>query len=162
MEFRATADQRLIQIKEAGRAAVPDDRAETNALLKVARQLGCFDMFGGALVSLVKVSKPDQVRRQTHELTRALHPFGAEYGNVGRELQQSVDPDGWNRTGDILADNLSIDVATQSRIDRAISTVGCSGEIVVPIVGELAAQVELLTNDLSRESDGLGLFLEWA
>ena len=158
------ADQRLVETKEAGRAAavVLNELVKTDTLLKEARQLGYFDMVGGALVSLMKVNKLDQVRRQTHELTRALHQFSAEYEDIGRVLQQSVDLDGWNRIGEILFDNIFTDVATQSRIDRAIITVERLGEIVVPIIDELTAQVASLNTDLTRESDALRLFLERA
>ena len=158
------ADQRLVETKEAGRAAavVLNELVKTDTLLKEARQLGYFDMVGGALVSLMKVNKLDQVRRQTHELTRALHQFSAEYEDIGRVLQQSVDLDGWNRIGEILFDNIFTDVATQSRIDRAIITVERLGEIVVPIIDELTAQGASLNTDLTRESDALRLFLERA
>ena len=73
-----------------------------------------------------------------------------------------VDLDGWNRIGEILFDNIFTDMATQSRIDRAISTVERLGKTFVPVVDELAAQVNLLTTDLTRESDALRLFLERA
>ena len=135
---------------------------KTDMLLREARQLGYSDMVGGALVSLMKVNKLDQVRRQTHELTRTLRLFSAEYEDIGRVLQHSVDLDGWNRIGEILFDNIFTDVATQSRIDRAIHTVERLGEIVVPIVDELTEQVDLLTTDLTRESDALRSFLERA
>ena len=158
------ADQRLVETKEVGRAAIAvlNELEKTDMLLREARQLGYSDMVGGALVSLMKVNKLDQVRRQTHELTRTLRLFSAEYEDIGRVLQHSVDLDGWNRIGEVLFDNIFTDVATQSRIDRAIHTVERLGEIVVPIVDELTEQVDLLTTDLTRESDALRSFLERA
>lgn len=119
-------------------------------------------MVGGALVSLVKVNKLDQVRRQTHELTRALYLFSTEYEDIGRVLQHSIDLDGWNRVGELLFDNIFTDIATQSRIDQAIITVERLGNTFVPIVDELALQADLLTNELTQESDALRLFLERA
>ena len=55
------ANLRLSETKEAGRAAaaVLNELAKTDTLLKAARQLGYFDLLGGALVSLMKVNKLD-------------------------------------------------------------------------------------------------------
>ena len=156
------ADRLLIETSEAGRAglAVPNQLTKTHNLLLEARQLGYFDMFGGAFVSLIKLDKLDQVRQQTHALTKALQQFSSEYADVGRTLHHTVDLDGWSRVGEILFDNIFTDMATQSRIDRAIATTEALRQTLVPLVNELTRQISSLTHSLTDKADALRTFLE--
>jgi hypothetical protein len=158
------ADRLLIETNEASGAAsaVLNQLTKTHNMLLEARQLGYFDMFGGALTSLIKLDKLDQVRRQTHELTKALNQFSSEYADVGRTLRHTIDLDGWSRAGEVLFDNIFTDMDTQSRIDRAISTIEGLQHTFVPIVGELAQQSGSLTHSLANKADALRAFLERA
>lgn len=158
------ADRLLVETAEAGRAglAVLDQVAKTHALLKEAQRLGYFDMFGGAITSIIKLNRLDQVRQQTHELTEALQQFSSEYGDVGRTLEHTVDLDGWSRAGEILFDNIFTDIATQSRIDRAIASTEALQQTFVPIADELAQQISSLTHSLTDKGDALRAFLERA
>ena len=158
------ADRLLIETSEAGRAglAVLDRVSKTHALLKEAQRLGYFDMFGGAFTSMIKHNKLDQVRQQTQELTKALQEFSSEYADVGRTLEHTIDLDGWNRAGEILFDNIFTDLATQSRIDQAISTVEGLQQTFAPTVDELTQQIGSLTDSLANKADALQAFLEQA
>lgn len=158
------ADRLLIETNEANEAAsaVSNQLTKTHNLLLEARQLGYFDMFGGALTSLIKLNKLDQVRRQTHELTKALNQFSSEYADVGRTLRHTIDLDGWSRAGEVLFDNIFMDMDTQSRIDRAISTIEGLQHTFVPIVDELTGQSGSLTHSLANKADALRTFLERA
>ncbi|GAB3226081.1 hypothetical protein [Spirosoma arcticum] len=158
------ADWLLIETNEAGGAASAalNQLTRTHTLLLEARQLGYFDMFDGALTSLIKLDKLDQVRRQTHELTKALNQFSSEYADVGRTLRHTIDLDGWSRAGEVLFDNIFTDMNIQSSIDRAISTIEGLQHTFVPIINELTQQSGSLTNSLTNKADTLWAFLEQA
>jgi hypothetical protein len=51
-------------------------------------------------------------------------------------------------------------MATQSRIDRALAMTEQLHQVIVPIVTDLANQLEPLNTDLARKADALRVFLE--
>lgn len=156
------ADRQVTETKEAlvaGRAVL-DELFETNKLLMEARQMGYMDMFNVPFASWTKLNKLDQVRDRTRSLNEALYRFKREYRDVGQSIQHDVSVDDWDRVGDIFFDNIFSDIATQSRIDRALATVEQLHQTIIPLVDELANQLKPLNDSLAGKADALRVFLE--
>ena len=156
------ADRRVVETREALAAgrAVLSELYETNALLRDARQMGYMDLLNMPFASWTKLNKLDQVRERTRLLNEALYQFKSEYQDLGQSLHHDVNFDGWDRVGDIFFDNIFSDMATQSRIDRALATVEQLHETIGPIVDELAGQLEPLNDELNQRANSLRIFLE--
>jgi len=104
----------------AGRTVIESlDRAEV--LLKKAKDWGTFDMLGGGFISTaMKHTRIDEARTAIHEAQRDLRRFQMELSDVRRDLNISLEINGFLTFADYFFDNIITDWMVQGRINSAL------------------------------------------
>lgn len=157
-------NQHLQELNEAHAAGMKafDEVKTLVDLLNQAGTWGMWDIFGGsAISSAVKYGKLDDVRNQSHRVTRRLTRFRSEYADLNKKfLADWKFDDKTTRFVDIFFDNIFTDLSVQKRILAALKTAEALEDQLIVTLVALETQQELAIEQTNQKADELQRFLE--
>ena len=88
--------------------------------LKSAANWGTYDMLGGGmLATMAKHGHMEEAQNRIHQLSSSLRVFNKELSDVGKNITNEIQLDGFMSFADYFFDGLFVDWAVQSQIEKA-------------------------------------------